>query len=108
MASRIKSSFRIFKSFKDLAANRIKEAFKVWKLYRAECVTVIQKCYRAYKDVAPYSDLKEQNEAVVGGKKERQRYSLTSVRRFVGDYLDIKTQSELLSAIGSGGLFFRV
>lgn len=102
MASRIKSAYRIFKSFRDISANRIKNAFKIWKQYRFECVSTIQRLYRSYKGVAPYMDLKLRTESIVSGKKERQRFSLTSVRRFVGDYLDLKTQNELLTAIGQG------
>jgi len=62
----------------------------------------IQRCYRAYKEAAPFMDLKLSNEQYIQGRKERHRYSLTSVRKFFGDYLDMKSQNELLRVMGPG------
>ena len=102
MVSRIKSAYRLWKNFRSVCANRIKVAFQVWKNLRLECVTNIQKAWRAYKNVAPYWDLRMNNESIMSGKKERHRFSLISVRKFTGDYLDMKSQRELLNAMGPG------
>lgn len=100
MVSRLKSAYRVWKNFRSVCANRIKTAFQVWKSFRLECVQTIQKAWRAYKNVAPYWDLRMTNESIMSGKKERHRFSLTSVRKFAGDYLDMKSQRELLNAMG--------
>jgi len=102
MVSRIKTAHRTFKDHKNKCANRIKNAFRTWKTAREEAVQAIQKAYRAYKGAAPYFDLKMAGERTVEGKKERQRYSLTSVRKYFGDYLGIQGQRELLAAMGPG------
>jgi len=102
MVSRIKTSYRTFRDHKHKVANRIKNAFRTWKSCREEAVTAIQKAYRAYKGAAPYYDLKMAGEKTIEGKKQRQRYSLTSVRKYFGDYLGMQGQRELLAAMGPG------
>jgi len=101
MVNRIKYSFRTWKGFKGVCADRIKRAFTEWKKYREECVRVIQKGYRDFKQVLP-PDLRTNNETRVFGKKKRRRLSMTSVRRFYGDYLDVKGNNLLMNALGQG------
>jgi myosin-1 len=50
--------------------------------------------------MSPYADVRMQNEKLFVNQKERQRFSVTSVRRYFGDYLDMKTQSHVLGAMG--------
>ncbi len=54
--------------------------------------------------MSPYADIRMKNEQLLVGQKERQRFSITSVRRFFGDYLDLKSQTHLLNAMGPGGM----
>eukprot|EP01102_Stenamoeba_stenopodia_P010428 TRINITY_DN313_c0_g3_i2.p1 TRINITY_DN313_c0_g3~~TRINITY_DN313_c0_g3_i2.p1 ORF type:complete len:1264 (+),score=385.55 TRINITY_DN313_c0_g3_i2:434-4225(+) len=102
MSDRIKNAYRNFKAYKHIAATRIKKAFTNWKRFRVECAAVIQKCYRSYKDCAPHYDLRMKNEPFFVNKKERHRFSVTSVRRYYGDYLNMKTQTKLLEAMAGG------
>jgi myosin-1 len=53
--------------------------------------------------VAPTADLRQQNERLIMGKKERRRISIISVRKFFGDYLDIKSKGPLVQVMGEGG-----
>jgi myosin I len=102
MVSRIKQAFRTSRGFQHFAADRIKKAFKVWKYHRDEACMTIQRFYRMYKGAAPYYDLKMHGEQFMQGKKQRHRFSLTSVRKFFGDYLQMDSQQELKRAMGGG------
>jgi len=101
MVNRMKFAYRTWKGFKGVCADRIKRAFQEWKKYREECARVIQKSYRDYKQVLP-PDLRTNNEIRLLGKKKRRRLSMTSVRRFYGDYLDVKGNNLLMNALGQG------
>eukprot|EP01132_Coremiostelium_polycephalum_P001010 gene1010-1280_t len=102
MASRIKNAYRTYKQFQYECANRIKNAFRNYKLYRTRCAQTIQGYYRAWKQASPYFDLRMQNETLFTGRKERQRFSMISVRKYFGDYLDVRSQSYLLDAMAEG------
>eukprot|EP01100_Stratorugosa_tubuloviscum_P012323 TRINITY_DN580_c0_g2_i1.p1 TRINITY_DN580_c0_g2~~TRINITY_DN580_c0_g2_i1.p1 ORF type:complete len:1264 (+),score=732.79 TRINITY_DN580_c0_g2_i1:136-3927(+) len=102
MCDRIKNAYKNFKSFKGFCVNRIKKAFLNWRRYKIECTTTLQRCWRTYKDCAPYYDIRIKNETNFANKKERHRFSITSVRRYFGDYLVMKTQQKLLEAMGQG------
>jgi len=99
----LKFSFRTWRGFKGVCANRIKHSFYAWRKYKEECTLIIQKSYRDFKQVLP-PDLRKNNETRLVGKKKRRHLSLTSVRRFYGDYLDVKGNSLLMAAIGPGSL----
>ena len=102
MVSRIKNSFRTWKAHKHECGTRIKTAYKTFKVFQQQCATIIQKCYRDYKNVAPYSDLRMKIEPAIINKKERNRLSVASVRKFYGDYLNINSNSRqnLRTAMG--------
>ena len=100
MVSRIKNAYRNWKNFKHECSNRIKNAFRTFKQFKVQCAIIIQKCYRGYKDVAPYSDLRMKIEPSFVGKKERNRLSMTSVRKFYGDYLDVRKRKPIMTAMG--------
>eukprot|EP01104_Vermistella_antarctica_P012194 TRINITY_DN3483_c1_g1_i1.p1 TRINITY_DN3483_c1_g1~~TRINITY_DN3483_c1_g1_i1.p1 ORF type:complete len:1243 (+),score=432.95 TRINITY_DN3483_c1_g1_i1:355-4083(+) len=102
MSNRIKNAFVTWRHFKDECSTRIKRAYMAWRNYRNECVAVIQNAFRDFKEGAPYHVLKMNNEQNFRGKKERRRYSTTSIRKFFGDYLDMKKQQQLLNAMGPG------
>ncbi|EFA78349.1 myosin IC [Heterostelium album PN500] len=102
MASRIKNAYRNYKAFQYECSNRIKNAFRNYKLYRQRCAQTIQGYYRAWKQASPYFDLRMQTEQLIQGRKERQRFSMISVRKFYGDYLDVRSQTYLLDAMAEG------
>ncbi|EGG25063.1 myosin IC [Cavenderia fasciculata] len=102
MASRIKNAYRNYKSFQYECSNRIKNAFRNYKNYRTRCAQTIQGYYRAWKQASPFFDLRQQTEQLVNGRKERQRFSMLSVRKFYGDYLDVRSQNYLLDAMAEG------
>jgi len=101
MVNRMKFAFRTWKGFKGVCVDRIKHAWKAWKKCREECTLVIQKSYRDFKQVLP-PDLRTNNEQNLYRRKKRRRLSMISVRRFYGDYLDVKANSLLMNALGSG------
>jgi myosin-1 len=102
MTDRIKYAYRIWKSYKHVAANRIKTAWRSFKTYRVACAVTIQRAYRSFMNVAPTADLRVSNERFIQGKKERRRLSVTSIRRFFGDYLDIKSKRPYVDVMGPG------
>ncbi|KAN0022743.1 hypothetical protein ACTFIU_005479 [Dictyostelium citrinum] len=102
MASRIKNAYRTYKAFQFECANRIKNAFRNYKLYRQRCAQTIQGYFRAWKQASPFFDLRMQNEQLFQGRKERNRFSMISVRKYFGDYLDVRSQSYFLDAMAEG------
>ncbi|KAG5456464.1 MAG: P-loop containing nucleoside triphosphate hydrolase protein, partial [Olpidium bornovanus] len=70
-------------------AIRIQRAWRNFLSYRNECAIRIQRCYRSNRDQMKYVQIRDHGHAVLGGRKERRRFSLVSMRRFMGDYLDI-------------------
>jgi len=102
MASRIKNAYRNYKAFQFECANRIKNAFKNYKLYKVRCAQTIQGYFRAFKQSTPFFDLRMQNEALITGRKERNRFSVLSVRKYFGDYLDVRSQNYFLDCMAEG------
>ncbi|KAL6066179.1 Myosin-1 [Balamuthia mandrillaris] len=102
IVDRIKNAYYTWKNFHGECVTRIKVAFRVWKSYRAEMISIIQKAYREYKDLSPFYDRRMDNEQKFHGNKQRNRLSMASVRKFFGDYLDMRNQSVLLQAMGPG------
>eukprot|EP01095_Lingulamoeba_sp_RSL-Kostka_P006267 TRINITY_DN195_c0_g1_i1.p1 TRINITY_DN195_c0_g1~~TRINITY_DN195_c0_g1_i1.p1 ORF type:complete len:1110 (+),score=492.52 TRINITY_DN195_c0_g1_i1:3702-7031(+) len=100
MVSRIKYAFRQWKSHKHECSDRIKAAYKQFKQFKIQCVIIVQRCYRDYKYVAPYADLRMKTEPAFHGKKQRNKLSMASVRKFYGDYLNVKSRRSLLDAMG--------
>jgi len=102
MVNRIKNAYYTFKNFHGDCITRIKLAFRVWKAYREEMLVIIQRAYRDYKNLSPFYDFRMDNESVMRGNKQRNRLSMASVRKFYGDYLDMRNQRHLLDAMGPG------
>ena len=102
MVGRIKAAFRTYIGFKDVCANRIKKAFRTWKVFRGGCAKIVQGCYRNYKGVSPFFQQRMDNERIFTNQKERNRLSMISVRKFYGDYLDVKQRSEIMGCMGPG------
>ncbi|KAG0072126.1 class II myosin [Linnemannia elongata] len=85
-------------------AIRIQRAWRNYMKYRNECAIRIQRCWRKNKDQIGWLQLREYGHQVLAGRKERRRFSLVSMRRFLGDYLGVNNkggQGQLIkSAIG--------
>lgn len=99
MVSRIKNAYRTWKAFKSECATRIKAAYRNYLNFKQQCAVIIQKCYRDYKYVAPYSDLRMKIEPTIVNKKERNRLSVASVRKFYGDYLNAKARQGMMGVM---------
>jgi myosin-1 len=85
-------------------AARIQRAWRAYLKYKSDMATKIQRAWREYKGSKKYTDLRDKGHQVLGGRKERRRYSLLGYRRFWGDYLGCNIQSGpggfLMKAIG--------
>ncbi|KAF9186641.1 class II myosin [Haplosporangium sp. Z 767] len=85
-------------------AIRIQRAWRNYMKYKNECAIRIQRCWRKNKDQIGWLQLREYGHQVLAGRKERRRFSLVSMRRFLGDYLGVNSkggQGQLIkSAIG--------
>jgi myosin I len=85
-------------------ATRIQRMWRAYLAYRAEAATRIQRFWRKKRTGAEYLQLRDLGHKVLGGRKERRRFSLLGSRRFLGDYLGINATtgpgSQIRNAIG--------
>ncbi|ORZ34063.1 P-loop containing nucleoside triphosphate hydrolase protein [Catenaria anguillulae PL171] len=79
-------------------ALRIQRAWHKYQERRNKCARIIQQAYRDYKGLNIYVQMRDYGHQVLKQKKERRRFSLVSMRRYLGDYLDVA---------GAGGAFLR-
>lgn len=70
-------------------AARIQRAWRRLLEYRNACAAKIQRCFRKNKDQLVQLRIRDSSHSLLGSRKERRRFSLLSMRRFHGDYLDI-------------------
>ncbi|EEH46923.2 myosin-1 [Paracoccidioides brasiliensis Pb18] len=70
-------------------AIRIQRAWRNYLRYRIECAIRIQRFWRRVTGGLEYIKLRDQGHKILGGMKERRRYSLVGSRRFLGDYLGV-------------------
>lgn len=80
-------------------ATRIQRAFRNYLRYKQECAARIQRFWKGKKEGIAFVQLREQGHQVLGGRKERRRFSLVSMRQFRGDYLGLggrSAQGEML------------
>ena len=64
-----------------------------------EAATKIQRFWRNQKESLVYARKRDYGHEVLAGRKERRRFSLLGMRKFMGDYLDVggkSPQGELL------------
>lgn len=80
-------------------ATRIQRAWRAYLRYRFECARKIQRFWRQNKYNIGYLQMREYGHQILAGQKERRRYSLVSIRRFTGDYLDVESGSGLATMI---------
>lgn len=55
--------------------------------YKNECARRIQRFWKANKENIEYARVRDYGHQLLGGRKERRRFSLLGHRRFMGDYL---------------------
>ncbi|KAK6332768.1 class II myosin [Orbilia brochopaga] len=70
-------------------AIRIQRAWRNYLRYRTECAIRIQRWWRNLTGSTDFIKLRDYGHTVLGGRKERRRFSLLGSRRFMGDYLGI-------------------
>ncbi|KAF9293759.1 class II myosin [Mortierella antarctica] len=73
-------------------AIRIQRAWRNYMKYKNECAIRIQRCWRKNKDQIQWLQLRDYGHQVLAGRKERRRFSLVSMRRFLGDYLGVNSK----------------
>ncbi|KAI7864312.1 P-loop containing nucleoside triphosphate hydrolase protein [Spinellus fusiger] len=80
-------------------ATRIQRAWRSYVRYKHECARKIQIFWRQNKYNIGYLQMRDHGHQLLGGRKERRRFSLLSMRRFTGDYLDIKSGPDVASMV---------
>ncbi|KAF1989576.1 hypothetical protein K402DRAFT_444649 [Aulographum hederae CBS 113979] len=70
-------------------AIRIQRAWRNYLRYRAECATRIQRFWRRINGTREFIEFRDYGHQVLGGRKQRRRFSLLGYRRFMGDYLGV-------------------
>lgn len=68
-------------------AARIQRAWRRHIQYKVDAATKIQRAWREHKGSRKYTELRDKGHKILGGRKERRRFSLLGYRRFWGDYL---------------------
>ncbi|CAI6331494.1 unnamed protein product [Periconia digitata] len=88
-------------------AIRIQRAWRNYLRYRAECATRIQRFWRRVNGGMEFIQVRDEGHKILGGQKERRRFSLIGSRRFMGDYLGIGNKGGpgevIANAIGISG-----
>jgi myosin-1 len=80
-------------------AGRIQRCWRAYWRYKNEQATKIQRFWKNQKEGLAYARARDYGHQVLGGRKERRRFSLLGMRKFMGDYLDVggrSAQGELL------------
>jgi myosin-1 len=70
-------------------ARMIQRAFRNYMRYKNECARRIQRVWRTQASRLALVQLRDYGHQMLAGRKERRRFSLISMRRFTGDYLDV-------------------
>ncbi|KAG0005683.1 class II myosin, partial [Entomortierella chlamydospora] len=73
-------------------AIRIQRVWRNYMKYKNECAIRIQRFWRKNKDQIGWLQLRDYGHQVLAGRKERRRFSLVSMRRYLGDYLGVNNK----------------
>ncbi|KAB5591955.1 Myosin-1 [Ceratobasidium theobromae] len=76
-------------------AGRIQRAWRNYMRYKNEAAARIQRFWKNNKEGIVYAETRQYGHDMLGGRKERRRFSLLSYRRFMGDYLDVGGKNAL-------------
>ncbi|KAM0754619.1 hypothetical protein T439DRAFT_321654 [Meredithblackwellia eburnea MCA 4105] len=68
-------------------AGRIQRAWRNYMRYKHECATRIQRFWMSKKDAIVYAQVRDYGHQILASRKERRRFSVLSMRKFMGDYL---------------------
>ena len=74
-------------------AMRIQRAWRAYLRRREESARRIQRAWRRSREGHEFVELRDYGHQILAGRKERRRFSLVSMRRFLGDYLDVNGSS---------------
>ncbi|WWC89069.1 myosin-1 [Kwoniella dendrophila CBS 6074] len=80
-------------------ASRIQRAWRAYVRRKVEAAIKIQRFWRNQKESLVYARKRDYGHEVLAGRKERRRFSLLGMRKFMGDYLDVggtSPQGEML------------
>ncbi|KAJ9092356.1 class II myosin [Naganishia friedmannii] len=80
-------------------AARIQRCWRSYWRFKNEQATKIQRFWKNQKEGLVYARKRDYGHQVLGGRKQRRRFSLLGMRKFMGDYLDVggrSAQGELL------------
>ncbi|GAA5911187.1 hypothetical protein JCM6882_006601 [Rhodosporidiobolus microsporus] len=70
-------------------AGRIQRAWRAYLRRKDDAARTIQRFWLNKKEGIVYGQLRDYGHQILGGRKERRRYSLVSMRKFLGDYLEV-------------------
>lgn len=76
-------------------AARIQRAWRNYMRYKNECARRIQRFWKANKENIEFARIRDYGHQLLGGRKERRRFSLLGHRRFMGDYLGADNKNPL-------------
>lgn len=74
-------------------ASRIQRCWRSYWRYKNEQATKIQRFWKNQKEGLVYERQRDYGHQLLAGRKERRRFSLLGMRKFMGDYLDVGGQS---------------
>ncbi|KAJ1826951.1 class II myosin, partial [Coemansia sp. RSA 2599] len=72
-------------------ATRIQTAWRRYMSFKHASATRIQRFWRGRRRAVELSRIRDKGHDLLGGRKERRRFSLVSIRRFAGDYLNLNS-----------------
>ncbi|KAJ2125795.1 class II myosin [Coemansia sp. RSA 1822] len=75
-------------------AQRIQTAWRKYQAFRAAKATKIQRVWRQKRQAFELIKFREHGDGLLGGKKERRRFSICSLRTFNGDYLMVNSRDK--------------
>lgn len=76
-------------------AARIQRCWRAYLRRREEAARSIQRFWMDKKEGIVYAQLRDYGHQLLGGRKERRRFSLVSQRKFLGDYLEVGVRDSL-------------
>ncbi|GAA5976419.1 hypothetical protein JCM5350_001685 [Sporobolomyces pararoseus] len=79
-------------------AGRIQRCWRAYLRRKQEAARTIQRFWMNKKEGIVYSQLRDYGHQILGGRKERRRMSLLSMRKFMGDYLEVGERDSMQGA----------
>lgn len=79
-------------------AGRIQRCWRAYLRRKQDAARTIQRFWLAKKEGIVYSQQRDYGHQLLGGRKERRRMSLLSMRKFMGDYLEVDERDSLEGA----------